>query len=80
MAQQVKDLALSLPWLRSLLWCEFIPWPGNFHMLLVWPKRKRKKIIYINSIVPTFVSYSSHSTLYFECVQCMFCPWLYTAG
>ena len=26
----VKDLVLSLLWLRSLLWCRFNPWPGNF--------------------------------------------------
>ena len=31
-AQQVKDLKLSLLSLRSLLWCRFSPWPGNFHM------------------------------------------------
>ena len=31
--QQVKDLALSLQWLRSLLWLWLDPWPGNFHML-----------------------------------------------
>ena len=30
--QQIKDLALSLQWLRPLLWCRFHPWPGNFHM------------------------------------------------
>ena len=29
-AQQVKDLALSLQWLGLLLWCEFNPWPGAF--------------------------------------------------
>ena len=29
----VKDLALSLQWLRSLLWCWFSPWPRNFKML-----------------------------------------------
>ena len=33
MAQQVKDPVLSLLWPGSLLWCEFNPWPGNFHML-----------------------------------------------
>ena len=27
MVQQVKDLVLSLLWLRSLLWHEFNPWP-----------------------------------------------------
>ena len=37
-AQQVKDLALSLPQLGLLLWCEFYPWPRNFHMSQVWPK------------------------------------------
>ena len=31
-AQWVKDPMLSL------LWCEFDPWPGNFHMPLAQPK------------------------------------------
>ena len=39
MVQQVKDLVLSLQWLRSLLWCRLDPWPGNFRMLHVWPKK-----------------------------------------
>ena len=29
----VKDLELPL------LWCEFNPWPWNFHMLQEWPKK-----------------------------------------
>ena len=29
-AQQVKDLTLSLLWLKSLLWCKFNPWQGDF--------------------------------------------------
>ena len=33
MAQQVKDLVLSMLWLGLLLWCTFDPWPRNFHML-----------------------------------------------
>ena len=33
-AQWVKDLVLLQ------LWLEFDPWPGNFHMLQVWPKEK----------------------------------------
>ena len=36
-AQQVKDLALSL------LWCRFDPWPGNFHMPWAWPKKEKEK-------------------------------------
>lgn len=32
---EIKDLALSLLWLRSLLWCRFHPWLGNFCMLQV---------------------------------------------
>ena len=36
MAQQVKDLALSL------LWLKFDPWPGKFHMLWVQQKKKKK--------------------------------------
>ena len=43
MAPWVKDLVVSLQWLRSLLWCRFDPWPGNFHMLLVQPKKKKEK-------------------------------------
>ena len=31
-AEQVKDLELSLQWLWSLLWCRFDLWPGNFYM------------------------------------------------
>ena len=30
MSQQVKDLGLSLLWLRSQLWRRFDPWPGKF--------------------------------------------------
>ena len=26
----------------SLLWCGLDPWPGNFHMSWVWPKKKKK--------------------------------------
>ena len=43
MAQQVKHLALSLLWLRLLLWPSFDSWPGNYHMLQVWQKKKKKK-------------------------------------
>ena len=38
-AQKVKDLVVSLQQLRSLLWYGFNPWPGNFHMPQVWPKK-----------------------------------------
>ena len=37
-AQRLKDLALLLQWLQSLLWYRFDPWPGNFHMPQVQPK------------------------------------------
>jgi len=36
----VKDLALSLLWLRSLWWCAFNSWPRNFCRLLAWPKKR----------------------------------------
>lgn len=35
-AQWVKDLALLLQWLGSLLWWEFDSWPKNFSMLRAW--------------------------------------------
>ena len=42
MAQPVKDLALSLPWLWLQLWHGFDPWPGKFSMLPARPKEKTK--------------------------------------
>ena len=39
----VKDPALSLQWLGSLLCHGFDPWSKNFHMLWAWPKWKKKK-------------------------------------
>ena len=41
--QQVKDLELSLPWLWLHLWCMFDPWPGNFCMLWMQPKKEELK-------------------------------------
>ena len=37
LAQQDKDLALSLQQFRWLLWPRVDPWPGNFHMLGAGP-------------------------------------------
>jgi len=42
-AQQVKDLALSLLWLRSLLWHRLNPWPRNFRMPQAQLKGKKKR-------------------------------------
>ena len=39
-AQWVKDPVLSLQCLRLLLWCGFDPWPGNSHVLWLWPPEK----------------------------------------
>lgn len=36
----VRDLQLSLLWLRSFLWQRFDFWPGNFHILRAWKKKK----------------------------------------
>ena len=44
MAQQVKDPALPQPWRRLKLWYGFDPWPGNFHMPQMWPKKKKMVI------------------------------------
>ena len=38
MAQEVKEPALSLLWLRSLLWCGFDPWPRDVPIPQVRPK------------------------------------------
>ena len=42
MVQWIKDLALSLPWLGSLLWGPFSAWSGNFHMPQVHPGQEQK--------------------------------------
>ena len=42
--QQVKDLALSLQWLRSLLWHRLDPWLVNFHVQQVRPKKKKSRM------------------------------------
>ena len=34
---------MSLQQLCSLLWHWFDPWPGNFHMLWLWPKKKEER-------------------------------------
>ena len=39
----IKDPMLSLPCFRSLLWYGFDPWPGNFYVPWVQPKKKKKK-------------------------------------
>ena len=43
MEQWIKDVASSLLWLGSLLWCRFDPWPEKFYMLQAWPKKKKKE-------------------------------------
>ena len=41
--QWVKNLALPQLWCRLQQLLGFNPWPRNFHMEVVWPKRKKKK-------------------------------------
>ena len=42
-AQQAKDLPLSLLWLGLQLWHGFNPWPRNFHMPWAWPKENNRQ-------------------------------------
>ena len=42
MVKGVKDLVVSLQQLGSTVWPRFDPWPGNFHMVQVWPKKTKK--------------------------------------
>ena len=55
MVQWVKDPALSLQGLGSLLWCMFDPWPGKFHMPWEYKKKKKKEMKYEYSV------FSSHT-------------------
>ena len=41
-AQQINDPVLALQWLKSLHWHGFHPWPMNFHMPWVSPKKKKR--------------------------------------
>ena len=41
----VEDLALSLPSLRSLLWCGFTPWLRNFHYAAVGSRKREKDAV-----------------------------------
>ena len=43
MTQWVKDLALVQLWCRSQLWLRFNLWPGNFHVLKVWLRKRKTK-------------------------------------
>ena len=43
MAQWIKDTALPLQQLRSLLWHRLDPWSGNVHMPWAQPKDKGKE-------------------------------------
>ena len=43
--QQVKSLVLSLQWLRSLLWCKFGQWFGNFHISRACPSPQKNKFL-----------------------------------
>ena len=46
MVQWVKDLAMPQ------LWLGFVPWPGNFHMPWVLPKKKKKKYGGVEEYLP----------------------------
>ena len=53
-AQQAKDLVLSLQELRSLLWYRFYPWPRNFYMPKVQhyhSKKNQMKILKPKSLI-----------------------------
>ena len=39
----VKVSTLLQLWHRSQRWCGFSPWPRSFHMLWVWPEKKKRK-------------------------------------
>ena len=43
--QLVNDLVFLKLWHRLQLWLRFDPWPRNFHVPHVQPKKKKKKII-----------------------------------
>ena len=68
-AQRVKDLALSLLGLGSLLWCRFNPWPGNSRMLWVRPKKKKKRVSLIKPSILVKLERPPHCTEYIKKVN-----------
>ena len=44
LVEWVKDAALPQLWHMLRLWLGFSPWPRNFHMLQVEPKKKKKDV------------------------------------
>ena len=39
--RQIKDLALLQQWRKPQMQLGFDPWPGNFHILWIWPKMEK---------------------------------------
>ena len=74
-AQQVKDLALSLQWPGSLLWCWFDPWPRNFCMPQAQPKQTNKKVISKNIAFQISPVVSSITSLALSLQSLWFHPW-----
>ena len=62
--QQVKDLVLSLQWLRSLPLCRFSPWPRKFCMLQAQPKKVKT---YRNNLGPWRMLSSLRENFSFLC-------------
>ena len=56
----VKALAFSLLWLGSLTWYGFNPWPRDFFMPKIHPKKKKIiKLYTLNVCNLSFVNYTS---------------------
>ena len=41
----LRDSVLWQLWCKSQLQLRFNPWPRNFHILHIWPLKKKKKVI-----------------------------------
>ena len=69
MVQWVKDLGLSLLWLRSLLWHGFDYWPGDCCMLQEWPKKKKSY-----SLLSTKGTIRCFGIVLVRTIVCVKCP------
>ena len=47
LAQRLKHLALLQLWLRLQLQLRLDPWPRNFHVLGMWPKKERSRNVVV---------------------------------
>ena len=66
-AQWVQDPALSLLWLKSLLWCKFDPFSTKFFMLQARPRQTKRQSLRDDELKHIFIKPKFISSLQVHC-------------